>query len=598
MTRKLVRQMLIAQILSALTVSLCLLIDNVMINRFLGVNAIAAYELSNPVLLIIGAIGSMLSAGVQVACSRSLGNGSSEETNRNYSTAAALTLIISLAFTAAVLLFRVPIARLCGAGEPAELFDHTTGYLAGFVVGSPASMGALILIPFLQIAGKSGLLILAVLGMTVSDIALDLLNALVFKGGMFGMGLASSLSYYVAMAIGMVYFLSPKCVFRFSLRYVRLSKVIELFRGGIPMAFNMASSVILVFVLNRLLLDAGGAHAVAAYAVVSGIGNASNCISTGMSGVSLTLSGVLYSEEDRTGLKTLLSLLVRYAWILGLAVAAVLIIFAPVLIGVFLPRPGDTRDMAILGIRLFAAGLIPCCVNNALRSFYQGTDRVGLTEMISLAEGAILPSLAALLLAKTAGTNGIWLYFIIGETLTLGLLLLYVRKKAGGRVSMDSVMLLSDSFGASPDEMLEMDIHSLAEVTDAAVRTGAFCAAHGMDGKFCNHVALCVEEMAGNTVTHGFDPDGHNHLSILMQHKNRRWILRFRDDCTGFDPVRYVPPEGHPDALGIRLMLAMADEVHYTYSLSLNNLTLILNENKTEPEPAESEKTKNNMQGA
>ncbi len=152
MTRKLVRQMLTAQILSALTVSLCLLIDNVMINRFLGVNAIAAYELSNPVLLIIGAIGSMLSAGIQVACSKSLGNGSTEETNRNYSTAAALTLIISVVFMAAVLLFREPIARLCGASQPKDLFDHTTGYLTGFVIGAPASMGALILIPFLQIA--------------------------------------------------------------------------------------------------------------------------------------------------------------------------------------------------------------------------------------------------------------------------------------------------------------------------------------------------------------------------------------------------------------------------------------------------------------
>jgi anti-sigma regulatory factor (Ser/Thr protein kinase) len=111
-----------------------------------------------------------------------------------------------------------------------------------------------------------------------------------------------------------------------------------------------------------------------------------------------------------------------------------------------------------------------------------------------------------------------------------------------------------------------------------------------MDEKFSNRIAVCVEEMASNTVTHGFAPGGGNHLSILLQHKNRRWVLRFRDDCQGFDPVHYVPPEGQPDALGIRLMLAMADEVHYTYSLSLNNLTLILNENKTEAEPAASKK--------
>ena len=66
MIRKLVRQMLIAQVFSALTVSLCLLIDSIMIGRFLGEEAIAAYGLANPMLLAIGAVGSLLAAGIQV----------------------------------------------------------------------------------------------------------------------------------------------------------------------------------------------------------------------------------------------------------------------------------------------------------------------------------------------------------------------------------------------------------------------------------------------------------------------------------------------------------------------------------------------------
>ena len=91
MIKKLVGQMLAAQILSALTVSLCLLIDNLMIGRFLGEGALSAYGLAGPVLLIIGAIGSMLCAGAQVACSKSLGRGSQEETNAGYSSALAVT---------------------------------------------------------------------------------------------------------------------------------------------------------------------------------------------------------------------------------------------------------------------------------------------------------------------------------------------------------------------------------------------------------------------------------------------------------------------------------------------------------------------------
>ena len=75
MIRKLVRQMLTAQVFSALTVSLCLLIDSVMIGRFIGDDGIASYGLANPLLLAIGAIGSLLAAGIQVVCSRSLGKG-------------------------------------------------------------------------------------------------------------------------------------------------------------------------------------------------------------------------------------------------------------------------------------------------------------------------------------------------------------------------------------------------------------------------------------------------------------------------------------------------------------------------------------------
>ena len=51
-----------------LTVSLCLLIDNLMIGRFLGEGALSAYGLAGPVLLIIGAMGSMLCEIGRASC--------------------------------------------------------------------------------------------------------------------------------------------------------------------------------------------------------------------------------------------------------------------------------------------------------------------------------------------------------------------------------------------------------------------------------------------------------------------------------------------------------------------------------------------------
>ena len=577
MIRKLTRQMLTAQIFSALTVSLCLLIDSIMIGRFLGVDAIAAYQLANPILLVVGALGSMLAAGIQVVCSKSLGRGSQRETDAGYSSAIALTLAVSVLLTLLVLLFRGPLAAAMGAGREGELFDQTRGYLAGFIVGAPASMGALILVPFMQLAGQNGLLIAAVLTMTMTDVALDLLNVFILHGGMFGMGMASSLSYYAALLIGCLYFCSRKCVFRFSRKGVRWAKIAELLRSGVPAVFNMASSVVMIFLLNKVLLGTGGSDAVAAFSVIMTIGNTCNCISTGVGGVALTMAGILYNEEDRSGLRELSRWLGRYSVVLGAAVGLLMVIFAPQMVGLFLKDAGQIPRLAVLGVRLFAGGMILRCLNNGMKNGYQAMERVRLTEIISIAQCAVFPVLAGFLLSRFLGTTGVWFFFGMGELLTLICIGLYVKRKTGKRPwEDDAFLLLREDFTVPADRMMEANIRTIEDVTAVAEQAEAFCRRHGQDARITNHIALCIEEMAGNTVLHGFTMDQKkHHLSVRVLYRENEWVLRFRDDCGAFDPVNCIP-QGEKDALGIRLVLAMAEDAQYTHSLNLNNLTLKL----------------------
>ena len=578
MIRKLIKQMLAAQILSALTVSLCLLIDSIMIGQFLGVTSMAAYGLANPLLLIIGAVGSMLSAGAQVVCSRSLGRGSQEDTNIGYSSAVAVAACFSAVFVILVLSMRSPLAKLLGAAKEAELFGDTKDYISGFIIGAPATMAALILVPFLQMAGKSGLLVAAVVSMTVTDVVFDLLSVLVFDGGMFGMGLASSLSYYAAMLVGGGYFLSKKCVFRFSISRIKWSKIREMLAGGVPTVFNMASSVVLVFLMNKILLAAGGSDAVAAFSVVTSIGNASNCVSTGLGGVSLTLSGILFGEEDRKGLKELVRLLGRYALLLGLCATVLLLVIAPWAVGLFIPETGDSRILAVWGLRLYSLGLIPCCLNSALKNGYQGVGRVRLTETISIMQNAVLPVLAGFLLSF-AGIRAVWLYNASGELGALACIFIYLRFVR--RISFrkpESILLLPADFGVPPEDRMEADVRSIDDVMRVSSEAHGFCAMHGCGERLANHLALCIEEMGANVVKHGFGKKGENHLSIRLQFRQGRWTLRLRDNCGAFDPVHYVPDEDRTKNLGIRLAMSVADEARYTYSMNFNNLMLVLSE--------------------
>ena len=96
MVQKLFKQMVISQIVSAMAVMLCLVIDSIMIGRFLGTDAMAAYGLANPVLLIFAAFGSLLSSGIQVVCSRAMGTGDEEKINRCYSLSVIIAVSVSL----------------------------------------------------------------------------------------------------------------------------------------------------------------------------------------------------------------------------------------------------------------------------------------------------------------------------------------------------------------------------------------------------------------------------------------------------------------------------------------------------------------------
>ena len=579
MIRKLTKQMLLAQVLSVLTTSLCMLVDSIVIGRFLGVRAMAAYGLSSPILLIIGGIGTILSAGVQVSCSKSIGKGLIEEANVGYSSAVGSSLFISLFFLLFVFAFQNLIPTWMGAGTSGQLFDSTRGYLLGFSIGAPACVTALVLIPFLQMAGQMGLLICAVVAMTVTDVALDLLNAMVLHWDLFGMGLASAISYYVALLVAIWYFFSKKGIFRFRFRNVRLSKVAELVKSAIPSVFNIGTGVILVFVINKILLGLNGSIAVAAYSVMTTIGNASNCISTGVYGVSLTLTGVLYQEEDKTGLKVMLKTLMPRCVFMGIAVGVFLATCAPALVDLFLTdKTGLSRQMAITGLRIYALGLVPCCINNAFKGYLQGSDRIRAIVNYSTAEGLLVPALFAFGLSFPYGTTGVWFYFLAGEVISLlGFSILKWKRAHRIALNMDVYLDFKKGFGVGPEDMLEFDIKTMAEVTAVSETAQKFCIEHGQSELTGMHVALCIEEMAGNTIKHGFSPKGRNNLSVRIQDHDDRWIIRFRDDCRAFDPLHYVFKDTDSPASGIRLMMKIADEARYTYSMNLNNLMIVIN---------------------
>ena len=584
MIKKLFGQMLITQILSSMTVVVCMLIDSIMIGHFLGVNAMAAYGLASPVLLIFAAFGSMLSAGIQVMSGKTMGSGDKKATNSCFSASVFLAISISVTGVLAIILFNGPLCTLLGAGDPTpanEVYYMTKDYLTGFIIGAPAFICAQIMVPFMQMSGNRTRLIVAVVTMGVTNIALNTLNILVFHYGIFGMGLASSLSYYIALGIGLAYFLRKDCIFKFQLKDVKPKLCLQLIKSGMPTIVNQISYVFLVYLLNTVLLSVGQNVAVAAYSVIASVGNICYSFGTGTGSVALMLSSMFYSEEDRISIRLLVKTMTLYAIVLDVIVTVAVILVAPALVTLFLrSNLQDAREITILGVQLFALCLIPSSLCTTFKHYYQGINRAGFTQLISVLQNFFFTAVYALVLSRFLGTTGVWLSFVCGESTTFLVISIIVWSKYG-KISLtpDAYSLLNKNFGIAPENCLDLYIRSGEAIPAASRKTTEFCRLHGDDDKIRNMIPLCVEVMSNNIVKHGFCDGKEHSIDIRVFFKNGEWSIRFRDNCKNFDPVKYMELHKKDDSVsptGIRLVMSMVKDANYVNSLGLNNLTLVL----------------------
>ena len=584
MIKKVFRQMLVTQILSAMTVMLCMLVDSIMIGRFLGVDSMTAYGLATPVLLVFAAFGSMLSAGVQVMCGKTMGSGDREATNGCFTVSVVLAGAVSLIGLVTVLVFSSPICTLLGAGQPTPdntVFFLTQDYLRGFIIGAPAFIFAQIMVPYMQISGNRTRMIAAVIAMTLADVAFDVLNVFVFRKGTLGMGLASSFSYYIAFIIGIVYFFKKKCMFKFRPALVKWKTCFELIKYGVPTVINQISLVLLVFVLNKVLLDVGQNLAVAAYSVISTVGNICYCVGSGVASVALLLSSIFYSDEDKTELRSLVKTMTFYAAVLDVILIAAVLAAAPLLVGLFLTDAPEAKDMAILGLRLFSLSLLPCALNTTYKNYLQGVNKTAFTEAISVMQNFAFTALFAFVLSRVWSTTGVWLGFVCGETLTLLVILTVVwvkHKKVS--FSAETFAYLPKDFGTAEDDCFEASANTVEGVVDISANAAQFCRRHGESERNSTMISLCIEEMADNIVEHGFTKDNKDHsVDVRLLFKGDRRLIRIRDNCLNFDPLHYLElhktddPTAH---IGIRMVMKMVKKANYVNSLGLNNLTLEL----------------------
>ncbi len=563
-------KMMVVNMFVMMASCMCGFIDNLVIGRFLGTEALAAVGFFSPMATAV-ALYNMFVIGVQVLCGNFIGEGRRDQLDSLF-----VSVFVFLAFTAAgfsvlSVIFRENLATLLGARG--AVHTMLCGYIAGYMPGIPAQALSAMLMSLVAYNNDIRRSYFSAGVMAAGNVAGDILLS---GMGTFGIGLASTISSILSLFV----LLPGYCREDKTLHFRRISPCWKLIgqaaRRGIPFLTFTGGLLVKNSLLNYTLYTWEGTAGVAVANVLASCCGIFGIITGGFGTAYLSLSSLYFGEKDRTSYSELFRIAIRIGEACIIPIVAASIACSTLLSGIFFPSGTEAwemgRQMFKLGFLFFPFNILLIAQMNSLRA--QG--RMMLVNIMSAAE----VSLVGLTIAFTVplfGSNAAWLANTWVDILCI-LVMLVFSWHALKRVDFhaDTVISLPDSFGASPDEFREYSLKNMQDVPSVSKSVITFCSVRGIDKKPAMFAGICIEEMAKNIFVHGSRPGKNTHVDVRVVVKDDLTI-RIRDNCPEFDPrkrLELYQPQSPEQNFGIRLTAKLARQIDYYNNAGINTLII------------------------
>ncbi len=568
---------LLTMFISTIALLMGMFVDGIVIGHYMNTNDMAAYGVICPISSILLAVSGVFSAGTQLAATGHLGAGREKEARSVFTLSSIIVFLTGVVLMVLFMIYADPMSSAFGA--TGELSGPGRDYFFGLAFSTPFLLMDSYLVPFLQLDGNKKTAVIAVVSLTLTDILVDLLSVTVFDFGMFGIGLATSISAAVAFLIMCTNFARKNAVFKVHLHGLKLTEALKALIMGIPTASSRFYATLRTICLNFLLLATSTSAAVAAFSARTNLGMvcAAAAMATGMA--MLTVTGVLYAEEDRTMLARLFKTGIFYSVLINVLIMAGLLIFSDFIISVYMQSDPETCRLAARALRFCAVSLPFYSINNMLTNYLQATQRLKYSNILMLLQSFLFSVLFALLFTGIIGTDAVWASYIVCELLTTFIYVIAAcLKKKAFTLNVSDLLMLPESYGGAPENKMEGYLNSIDEVYRISEEAMEFCLAHDTGEDKARAISLSLRELGSNVIKFGFG-DGEKHsCEYRIFIKGSTIFFRLRDDCRLFDPVKNLKvvdraKESHE---GTTALFAMAKNVSYMNTMSLNNLLIVV----------------------
>ena len=518
---------LVPSILAILGGNISFMVDHIIAGRVLGSDALAAMSMVNPLFFLLTTIGTLICVGSSTLASICIGRSDQETANKLFTLTTVLVLVGGGVISIAGFILLDPIVNILSNGT--ELHYMVNEFCRGLIPGSIFIMAVYIPLNFFRIEGRGHLGMIMFLIMAVLDIALDLLFTVVMGMGMFGLAIATVLSSLLA-----VVFLFPFLFIKGGgYRFVSIRKSIRLVNGivitGSPPALNNFYTVVRIFLLNAIILSAGGSVAVASFAFVNSVNTLAQAVVSGISQTVSPLVGVFYGEHDVPSIKKIFKLAVKFG-IASMVVFSILIsLFSRQICLLFGLTSAEQQSIAIPALIICSVSLVGAMVNSIFIYYYMTIGRTNIANRITLCRGLLFIVSAAFILSKALGVYGVWIGFSVSELLTLVVIIITARQTLLKEKELQGVFLLNNRDiveGRFISFSVETRVEAIMESSD---KISEFCENCSLNPKQSMVISLAIEEILVLMMQHVFA--GKNNESIDVKIFVRGDIITMRFRC-------------------------------------------------------------------
>lgn len=407
------------------------IVDGFFVSNYVGKSPFAAVNFIMPVLMILGAIGSVFGAGGSALIAKTLGEGKRDKANSLLSLFVCVSAILGTAIAIIAIIFIRPIAVLLGA--EGEMLEYCVQYARIILCTLPFQILQYEFQSFFITAEKPHIGLAVTVAAGVSNMVLDALLVAVIPLGIVGAAAATAISQLIGGSVPIIYFYKKKDgILRFGKPSFDGKALFKTFTNGSSEFLSNISMSLVGMLYNIQLMKYAGEDGVAAYGVLMYVSMIFIALFFGYATGVAPVIGYHFGAQNKSELKSLLKKSIIIISVFSVLMLAASITFSAPLSHLFVGYDEALTDMTVHAFFIYSFSFLFSGIAIFGSSFFTALNNGPVSALISFLRTLVFQIIAVIVFPLIWGIEGIWISIVAAEIMAFivsVVLIIALRKK-------------------------------------------------------------------------------------------------------------------------------------------------------------------------